>query len=85
MTEDKIKQLVQGSDLPDEDKVMWEEFLDITNDGQKEVLVDFLEDNEDRLMFLTDNIKMKKDYLDSGDPQLMNKILDAEREALLEP
>jgi hypothetical protein len=84
MTEDKIKQLVQGSELPEEDKVMWEEFLDMTNDNQKEVLVDFLEDDEDRLLFLTDNIKTKKEYLESGDPQLMNKILDSERETLLE-
>jgi hypothetical protein len=84
MTEDKIKQLVQESELPEEDKIMWDEFLDMTDDNQKEVLVDFLEDDEDRLLFLTDNIKTKKEYLEDGDPQLMDKILDAEREALLE-
>jgi len=84
MVGDKIKQLVQGSELPEEDKEMWDDFLDMTDESQKEVLVDFLEDDEDRLVFLTDNIKTKKEYLESGDPELMNKILDAEREVLLE-
>jgi len=83
MTDDKIKQLVQGSELPKEDKEMWDEFLDMTDESQKEILVDFLEDDEDRLVFLTDNIKTKREYLENGDPELMNKILDAEREVLL--
>ncbi len=82
--EEKIKKLVDASDLPEEDKEMWGEFLDMTDDNQKEVLVDFLEDDEDRLIFLTDNIKTKKEYLEGGDPDLMNKILNSEREALLE-
>ncbi len=63
---------------------MWEEFLDMTDDTQKEVLVDFLEDDEDRLLFLTNNIKTKREMLEKDDPELMNKILDSEREALLE-
>ena len=83
MTDDKIKQLVQGSELSEEDKEMWDEFLDMTNESQKEVLVDFLEDDEDRLLFLTDNIKTKREVLEGDDPELMNKILDSEREALL--
>lgn len=82
--EKRIKQLIQSSDLSEEDKEMWEDFLDMTDESQKEILADFLEDNEDRLLFLTDNIKMKKGTLEGGDPQLMNKILNAEREVLLE-
>jgi len=84
MTDDKIKQLVQGSELPEEDKEMWGEFLDMTDENQKEILVDFLEDDEDRLIFLTNNIKTKKEYLEGGDPELMNKILNSEQETLLE-
>ena len=82
--EEKIKSLVEHSELPDEDKHLWDEFLDLTDEKQQEVLVDFLEDDEDKLLFLTDNLKMKREALESGDPQLIDKILDQEEEALME-
>ena len=80
--EDKIRSLVSHSDLPEEDKYLWDELLDLTDDNQKEILADFLEDDEDKLHFLTDNLKVKKDFLESGDPKLIDKILDQEGEAL---
>lgn len=81
--EEKIKTLVKNSELPEEDKQLWDELLDVTDENQKEILADFLEDDEGRLLFLTDNLKRKREALENGDPELINQILDSEEEALI--
>lgn len=81
--EEKIKTLVKNSELPEEDKQLWDELLDVTDENQKEILADFLEDDESRLLFLTDNLKRKREALENGDPELINQILDSEEEALI--
>ena len=81
--EEEIKSLVKNSELSEDDKLLWDELLDVTDENQKEILADFLEDDESRLLFLTDNLKKKREALESGDPQLIDQILDSEEEALI--
>jgi uncharacterized membrane protein YvbJ len=81
MRED-LQAVIEGSKLNSADKQLWEEALVLLNDDQAKVFVDYIEDDPDKLEFLTNNLRMKKEAIANDDGEMLDQILATEEEAL---
>jgi hypothetical protein len=84
MSKAKLQLFINDSRLPDPDKHFWEGVLVLLDDTQGELLFDFIENDEYRLGWLTENIKLKKEALAIKDVKLLDKILESEKQELSE-
>ena len=83
MAKDTLQSFVHDSDISSEDKKFWEEAFEFINDDQAKILVDFIEDDEERLAFITENIRQKKEAFEKNDSTFLSNILEKEKSDLL--
>ena len=72
---------VKQSSLSDEDKTLWD-ILNILEDQQITILSDFVNNDHDKLVFLTENLKMKQKLLEDYDEKVANNMMRAVAEQL---
>lgn len=82
MSKAQLQSFISGSRLPDPDKSFWEGVLVLLDDDQGRLILDFIGNDEYRLGWLTENIKLKRDALASKDAGLLDKIFEDEKNEL---
>ncbi len=79
MKEEKIKKIVEISNIVDNDRIV---FSNILNSFTEELLIflyDLINKDNNYAKFLLDNYYAKKEIIASGDEEKMEELLDKER------
>lgn len=79
---EEFKTFIRTSQLAEEDKKLWEEILNSINDSSANLLIEFVNQDFENLEFLTKNIKQKMEALKTDGPNLINQILEEEKQYL---
>ncbi len=81
VNENSLQSFINASNLSDDDKALWD-ILKSLNKEETCVLNDFIEQNEERLAFLTNNLRMKQQFSKNADPALLEKMIKTTEEYL---
>ncbi|MEK7151120.1 MAG: hypothetical protein AAB784_00190 [Patescibacteria group bacterium] len=73
-----LKAFVNDSTLPQEDKNLWFSILENLDEQQTRIFEDFINNDQDKLAFLTNNIKSKKKAFENNNQDDLDKILSEE-------
>lgn len=73
-----LKAFVTDSALPQEDKDLWFSILENMEEQQVKVFADFINNDQDKLAFLTNNIKSKRKAFENNNQDDLDKILSEE-------
>ena len=75
-----LKAFISESSLPQEDKDLWFSILEKLDDTQIKIFEDFIDNAEEKLKFLTENLKTKKAAFEAFDQELLDSVLEKEQE-----
>ena len=84
----QLKKIVSDSSILEEEKVLWEKFIEVSKEDDIVSILEFLEDNPKGIDFLTENLQekikalSKKDYFEKS--QDFGKIVEKEKDYLKE-
>lgn len=67
---------INNSSLSEDDKALWEN-LDLLEDHQINIMVSFVNGEEEKLIFITENLKTKQQLLENYDEKVANKMMRA--------
>lgn len=73
-----LKAFVSDSALPQEDKDLWFSILENLDVEQIKTLEDFVDNDPKKLVFLTNNLKAKREAFQSGDSAALEEVLKSE-------
>ena len=73
-----LKAFVSDSDLSQEDKDLWFSILENLEEQQVKIFEDFINNAQDKLAFLTNNIKSKRKAFENNNQDDLDKILSEE-------
>ena len=82
---DDFKKIIDESQLAEEDTKMWHRILSFAAAEVLEVFRDFIgvgKDKNERLVFLTNNIRLKADSFAQKNSQKFKEVLESERDSL---
>jgi len=85
---EQLKKIVFDSSILEDEKVLWEKFIEASKEEDVISILEFLEDNPKGIDFLTENLQekikalSKKDYFEKS--QDFAKIVEKEKEYLKE-
>lgn len=82
MSKLNLASVIQGSNLSESDKSLWNQAMAVLDDEQAQALLEMIGGEEEHLSWLTENIKMKKEAMTADDRELMRKIVADEKEKL---
>lgn len=82
MTKDDLAQFIGNSDLSHEDKQMWQDVLASLEGEYLDSLAEFVDNNPDNLIFITQNILKKKSAFASKDNAAIVEVLKEEKQFL---
>ena len=83
---EQLKKIVSDSSILEEEKVLWEKFMEVSKEDDIASILEFLEDNPKGIDFLTENLQEKikalnkKDYFEKS--QDFGKIVEKENDYL---
>ncbi len=73
-----LKAFVSDSDLPQENKDLWFSILENLEEQQIKVFENFINNDQAKLAFLTNNIKSKRKAFENNNQDDLDKILSEE-------
>ena len=73
-----LKAFITDSALTQGDKDLWFSILDNLDNEQIKIFEDFVDNGQERLLFLTNNLKAKKEAFQKGNEKDLEKILQEE-------
>jgi hypothetical protein len=82
MSVSQLQQLIENSTLSETDKDMWLHTMEILDDEHADAILDVVRDDPHELDVMTRNLKLKQIAFADGDENLLNQILDEEKENL---
>lgn len=82
--ESKLKNIIEASDLSEEQKGKWHKVVPCLTQEDISNLVEVLELDKKYLYFLTENLENKEKLIKTQDEELANKVLDDEKKYLEE-
>lgn len=74
-----LKAFISDSGLSQEDKDLWFSILEKLDDTQIKIFDDFIDHAEEKLKFLTENLKTKKAAFETFDQELLDSVLEKEQ------
>lgn len=81
MVKKSLLAFIESSPLSGDDKTFWQN-IEILEDSQVMVLFDFINHDEEKLIFITEHLKTSQQLLESNDEELASKIMKAVAEQL---
>ena len=75
-----LRNLIETSQLQQEDKNLWFSLLESLDDTQIKIFEDFVDGKEENLKELTENLKAKRKAFETADQELLDSILQREQE-----
>ena len=73
-----LRASIDESGLPQKDKDLWFSILEKLEEKQIKIFEDFVDNDPEKLTFLTNNLKAKKEAFRKGDEGTLEKILQEE-------
>ena len=77
MTE--LETYITNSGLSEEDKNLWSRTYKMLNPEISGALMEFIDNKEENLNYLTENLKLKKEAIEKLDLSLIDKIIKQEQ------
>lgn len=77
-----IREIVASSSLDDEQKNMWDKFLEKLQDKEAQLVLESLQDHSQNLQLLTSNLQKKIEAIQNQDNETWGSIVEDERRYL---
>lgn len=74
-----IRELVASSSLGDEQRNMWDKFLEKLRDEEAQLVLESLQDHSQNLQLLTSNLQKKIEAIQSQDSETWKDIIEDEK------
>ncbi len=81
-TKQDLKDIISQAQLDDQDKELWNKFIEVNEEENLNDIVELLKNEPERLEFLTDNLREKLDAFLNRDSDKLNDIVETEIEAI---
>ena len=81
-TKQDLKDIILQAQLDDQDKELWNKFIEVNEEENLNDIVELLKNEPERLEFLTDNLKGKLDAFLNRDSDKLNDIVETEIEVI---
>lgn len=84
MNHEQLKKIIKESSLTQEQKDLWESFINNVTEKEITAILEVLEESPEQLDFLTRNLESKTELFKTKDKELLEKILTEEKNYLEE-
>lgn len=81
-TKQDLKDIILQAQLDDQDKELWNKFIEVNEEENLNDIVELLKNEPERLEFLTDNLREKLDAFLNRDSDKLNNIVETEIKAI---